>query len=403
MGTKNTANLRISDLKKDHESNILKANPTYQRFNNAWGPTQKGSLVVSILQNFPIGEIIRNLVNNNGISDEYEIVDGLQRITAITEFINDEFALNDENSKKIINHYLRHFKLSTEPKIKKVVEKFENNENIRLKFKNLPIDLQRKIENTDTSVATLVNWKQDDVIEYFRRVQEGKPLTNADKLHTIKTKLTTSIKRIYDKEEGNPGILNSLGLKLDNKEPKKGADRNIYQAVLEAVYVRLGKDLGQPSKLDSYFKNLAHTTDQDDYVSIVNTFLNGLSTSDKSLINTKSIKTDLKLIFCQLLFGYDKYKNCNVEDYKKFVIGCATVSGYLKTRNEKPSEESINRLVQELNKYDLMDIYTNNTEKFNEFYKLRAGAHNSAKVKEACDAMLSLYEVYQMQNQLELV
>ena len=74
MKTKSTANHQIDALKKDYEGKKLKANLEYQRYNNAWGPQQKGSLIVSILQNYPIGEIIRNKVNSpDGISEKFEI------------------------------------------------------------------------------------------------------------------------------------------------------------------------------------------------------------------------------------------------------------------------------------------------------------------------------------------
>ena len=79
---------------------------------------------------------------------------------------------------------------------------------------------------------------------------------------------------------------------------------------------------------------LSITNNHYEFVSIISCFLNGLTATDQKLINNKSIKTDLKLIFCKLLFGYDVYKNCDVEDYKKFIIGCATISGYLKTLRE---------------------------------------------------------------------
>ena len=106
MKTKSTANHRIESLKKDYEGSNLRANLEYQRYNNAWGTQQKNSLIVSILQNFPIGEIIRNKVaSSDGISEEFEIVDGFQRITAISEYVNDNFALNPENSRKIIYYY----------------------------------------------------------------------------------------------------------------------------------------------------------------------------------------------------------------------------------------------------------------------------------------------------------
>jgi hypothetical protein len=294
MKNKTTANHKIDSLKQDYEDGSLKANLEYQRYNNAWGPQQKGSLIVSILQNYPIGEIIRNLVNSDSVSEEYEIVDGFQRLTAISEFMNDSFALNVDNSKKIINHYLPHFKQSDDENIKLLLNKFESDGNVKLKFKNLPKGLKNKIEKTEVSVATLINWDNKDVIEYFRRVQEGKPLTNADKLHTIQTELTSNLKKISSNEH----ILNCLGLKHENGKNRKGSDRIVYKTSLEAIYCKLGQSIGQPSKLDNFFKEKEYSTEQEYYYNLINNFLRSLSTTDKQLLNKKSITTDLKLIFC---------------------------------------------------------------------------------------------------------
>lgn len=389
MKTKSTANHQIEALKKDYEGKKLKANLEYQRYNNAWGSKNKISLILSILQNYPIGEIIRNKVtSSDGISDEYEIVDGYQRLTSISEFMSDKFAIDPENSKKIIETYLPHFKILNDKSIKSILKSFDSGNNIRLKFKNLPKTLQDKISTTEVSVATLSNWDREDVIEYFRRVQEGKPLTNADKLHTIQTELTTKLKKISSDES----ILNCLGLNLVNGGKRRGSDRIIYQTSLEAIYCKLGQSIGQPSKLDSFFKELDYNDNLDSYFSIINNFLNALSTSDRVVINQKSITTDLKLIFCLLLFGQETFKNLSVKDYKDYVINLTIIGGLIKNYNHKKTSENRQLLFDKLYDSELKDIYDSNKELFEEFSKLRAGSHSCKEVEIICSSISKLFK-----------
>ena len=387
-GTKNTTNLRISDLKKDYESNILKSNSDYQRYNNAWGLQQKGSLIISILENYPIGEIIRRKISDDGISEYFEIVDGLQRLTAISEFVNDGFSLNTENSIKIIKNYLAHFELSEEKDIKKIVDKYKKNENIRLKFKNLPTSLKNKIQTAEVSVSTLINWEYIDVIEYFRRVQEGKPLTNADKLHTIQAQLTSNIKSLSN----NNYILNCLGLKHENGNMRKGADRIIYQTALEAIYCKMGQTIGQPKKLFIYFKDKEYNTEQEGYSNIISNFLTNLTDTDKSLLNPKSLTTDLKLTFCLLLFGNDTFKNYEIKDCIKYIISVSTLTGYLKNLADKNTTENRIKFYDKLNEYNLTSAYEENKEWFENFTRFRAGSHSHSLVENICNNIAKAYK-----------
>ena len=399
MKTKSTANHQVDALKKDYEGGKLRANLQYQRYNNAWGTQQKNSLIVSILQNFPIGEIIRNKVTSiDGISEEFEIVDGFQRLTAISEYMNDNFSLNSDNSKKIIESYLPHFKLSDNKSIISILKNYESDGNIRIKFKNLPKTLQDKILTTEVSVATLSNWDNKDVIEYFRRVQEGKPLTNADKLHTIQTELTSKLKKL----SSNENILNCLGLNLNNGKKRRGSDRIVYQTTLEAIYCKMGQSIGQPSKLDNFFKDKEYTSDMESYYRVIDNFLNSLSTTDRQLLNQNSIKTDLKLIFCTILFGVETFNNYDVNNYKKYLIDISVISGLLKTYNDNKTPENRVYLYRKLDETGLTEIYESNKELFEQFTRLRWSSHSNRDVNNICSQISKLYKDTLVEN-LEII
>src|SRR3989344_2740440 len=74
-------------------SGKLTIQPEYQR-NYIYAEEGKEAAVIeSILKEYPIGLIYFNKVN----SDTYEVLDGQQRITSIGRFVNDKFAIKDEN------------------------------------------------------------------------------------------------------------------------------------------------------------------------------------------------------------------------------------------------------------------------------------------------------------------
>lgn len=68
--------------------------PKFQRANNVWQTPQRSRLILSLIKNIPIPPIYL-FVNGSGI----EIIDGLQRITAVSEFLNGNLTLDLKGTK----------------------------------------------------------------------------------------------------------------------------------------------------------------------------------------------------------------------------------------------------------------------------------------------------------------
>lgn len=77
---------------RSKEPDGLIIQPTFQR-NPVWTVSQKSYLIDSILRSYPIPEIyLQERVNENGES-QFIVVDGQQRLRAVLDYINNEFAL----------------------------------------------------------------------------------------------------------------------------------------------------------------------------------------------------------------------------------------------------------------------------------------------------------------------
>jgi|GEM_PF-1145297 len=87
--TANTENvlMTISDIIKFYERGRIKINPSYQR-NYRWTNEQKTKFIESLLLKYPVPPIITiKTENDNGLYN-YEIIDGVQRLSTIFEFVD---------------------------------------------------------------------------------------------------------------------------------------------------------------------------------------------------------------------------------------------------------------------------------------------------------------------------
>jgi hypothetical protein len=82
------------------ESDDYILNPEFQR-RHRWDTSRKSKLIESFIMNVPIPPIFLYEFEYS----KYEVMDGLQRLTAISQFYKDEFALQDLGEWKELNGY----------------------------------------------------------------------------------------------------------------------------------------------------------------------------------------------------------------------------------------------------------------------------------------------------------
>ena len=130
--------------------------PEWQR-GAVWDQSKKQQLIDSILRGWRLPKFY--FVKN--AEDEFEVVDGQQRLIAIYEFFSNELPLTAESTSAFGGPYYRDLK----SKVSDVFDDFE-------------IDYD-EIEDAE----------EDELKQFFQRLQEGIPLTSSEKLNSVHSKL----------------------------------------------------------------------------------------------------------------------------------------------------------------------------------------------------------------------
>src|SRR5512135_2346468 len=130
--------------------------PEWQR-GEVWNTERKQQLIDSILRRWKLPKFYFVKWDD----DEYEVVDGQQRLTAIYEFFANELALSDESAGIFGGPYYKDLK-------QKLSDAFDDFE----------------IEFDEIEDAT-----EEDLKQFFQRLQQGLPLTSSEKLNSVHSKL----------------------------------------------------------------------------------------------------------------------------------------------------------------------------------------------------------------------
>lgn len=129
----------------------------FQRKAGQWNNLQKGLLIDTILRRYPIPAIYATRQPDKTLS----VIDGCQRLSTIKAFIDGEFRL---------------------PKSLGQVIYAENVYEIGGKsYKALPEELQDVINDCSITVCAIEDASPDEIIELFNRLNNGTPLTQAQR------------------------------------------------------------------------------------------------------------------------------------------------------------------------------------------------------------------------------
>lgn len=150
----------LQSLNKAMEKEMILLSHKLQRPEGQWNRKQKTDLIDSLLRNYPI-----NPTYAIKEGDTLSIIDGVQRLSCIRDFLNDKFSLSKDMEPVTING--------------------EEKSLAGLKFKKLDENTKDIILNSELQVYELTECTDKDVREMFRRQNAGKPL-NTKQLRIVK-------------------------------------------------------------------------------------------------------------------------------------------------------------------------------------------------------------------------
>lgn len=150
----------LQALNKGMEKGTILLSHKLQRPEGQWNRRQKTDLIDSLLRKYPINATYS--IKENGV---LSVIDGVQRLSCVRDFIANKFALSKDMEPVVVND--------------------EEKNLAGLKFNKLDEDTRDAILSAELQMYELTDCTEKDVREMFRRQNAGKPL-NTKQLRILK-------------------------------------------------------------------------------------------------------------------------------------------------------------------------------------------------------------------------
>jgi len=139
--------------------------PDWQR-QEVWSLSKKQNLIDTILRGWKLPKFY--FLKTSSEPEAYEVVDGQQRLAAIYDFFDNVLALPEGAAKRFGGSY----------------------------HKDLPDEIADAFDDYEIEFDEIEEASEDEVKEFFQRLQEGLPLASAEKLNSVHSKLRDYVRRI---------------------------------------------------------------------------------------------------------------------------------------------------------------------------------------------------------------
>jgi uncharacterized protein DUF262 len=130
--------------------------PDWQR-EEVWDKAKKERLIDSILRGWKLPKFYFLKTSD----DEYEVVDGQQRLAAIFEFCSDELPLSKDSAKQFGGSF----------------------------YRDLPQKVADSFDDFEIEYDVIEDATDEELKEFFQRLQAGLPLTSSEKLNAVHSRL----------------------------------------------------------------------------------------------------------------------------------------------------------------------------------------------------------------------
>ena len=139
--------------------------PDWQR-GEVWDRAKKQELIDSILRGWNLPKFY--FVKNS--DEEYEVLDGQQRLATIYEFFSNELPLNQSSAEEFGGRY----------------------------YKDLHQSASDAFDDFEIEYDEIEEANDEDLKLFFQRLQAGLPLTSSERLNAVHSKLRTSAAKLHN-------------------------------------------------------------------------------------------------------------------------------------------------------------------------------------------------------------
>ena len=135
--------------------------PEWQR-QEVWSRSKRQNLIDTILRGWKLPKFYFLKTSDEGEEhEEFEVVDGQQRLVSIFEFFANELPLSPSSAEDFHAEY----------------------------YRDLPDSLSYRFDDYEIEFDIIEDATEEEVLDFFQRLQEGLPLTSSEKLNSISSKL----------------------------------------------------------------------------------------------------------------------------------------------------------------------------------------------------------------------
>lgn len=191
----------LNQIRNINKRDGIDLQPEYQR-GYIWSSDFKDKLLYSIIKSYPIGNVslrIRTEKNDKGAMQE--VVDGQQRLTTIYNFIENEYVIQSDVSRSIIEYIIEYLGEDSDVKLQRLKKKLHNKGKILLSFKQLPQVIRDNILAYNISITNITNGSDEEIAEYFRYLQNQERLRAGEIINSVPdTELDKYLKMIDNKD-----------------------------------------------------------------------------------------------------------------------------------------------------------------------------------------------------------
>lgn len=235
----------LQALSKDMGKGRILLSHKLQRKEGQWNTRQKSDLIDSLLRHYPINPTYA--IKEDGV---LSVIDGVQRLSTVRDYLNDGFALSKTLEPVVINE--------------------EQKEIAGKKFSRLDEETQDAIKSSELQLYELTDCTEKDVREMFRRQNAGKALSSGQLRVVRESDEVSSI--IYSLTE------HPFFKKIITKtQAKKDLDRDLVREILMLTEMSPEYDFGSFRSKDidafvEYYNDHIHM----DYIETLKTALDHL-------------------------------------------------------------------------------------------------------------------------------